>query len=41
MLKEIDVEIGAEQPLNTDTIILQSNIEPVVCSVIHNSKHKV
>ena len=23
--------------LNTDTIILQSNIESVVCSVIHNS----
>ena len=27
--------------LNTDTIILQSNIDPVVCSVIHNSKHKL
>ena len=26
--------------LNTDTIILQSNIEPVVCSVFHNSEHK-
>ena len=27
--------------LNTDTIILQSNNEPVVCSVIHNSEHKM
>ena len=27
--------------LNTDTITLQSNIEPVICSVIHNNEHKV
>ena len=27
--------------LNTDTIILQSNNEPVVCSVIHNSANKM
>ena len=27
--------------LNTDIIILQSNIEPVVCSIIHNSEHKI
>ena len=27
--------------LNTDTIILQSNTEPVICSIIHNNKHKV
>ena len=27
--------------LKTDTITLQSNNEPVVCSVIYNSKHKM
>ena len=27
--------------LNTDTIILQSNNKPVVCSVIHNSNNKM
>ena len=27
--------------LKTDTIILQSNNEPVICSVIHNSEHKI
>ena len=26
--------------LNTDMIILQSNNEPVACSVIHNSENK-
>ena len=27
--------------LNTDTITLQSNIEPVICSIIHNNEHKI
>ena len=27
--------------LNTDTTILQSNSEPIVCSVIHNSENKM
>ena len=27
--------------LKTDTITLQNNNEPVVCSVIHNSEHKM
>ena len=27
--------------LNTDTITLQSNIESIICSVIHNNEHKV
>ena len=27
--------------LSTDTVVLQSNIEPVVCTVIHNGEHKV
>ena len=27
--------------LSTDTVVLQSNIEPVICTVIHNGEHKV
>ena len=27
--------------LNTDTITLQSNIKPVICSIIHNNEHKI
>ena len=31
------MEIGVEQPINTDTITLQSNIKPVVCSITSDS----
>ena len=27
--------------LNTDTITLQSNIKPVICSTTHNNEHKI
>ena len=27
--------------LNTDTVTLQSNIEPIICSTIHNNEHKI
>ena len=27
--------------LSTDTVDLQGNIEPVICTVIHNGEHKV
>ena len=26
---------------STDTVVLQCNIEPVICIVIHNGEHKV
>ena len=37
MLKEIDVENGTT--LDTDMTILQSNREPIVCSVTINNEH--
>ena len=27
--------------LNTEKITLQSNIEPIICSTIHNNEHKI